>query len=840
MKLSQTKFKLALNRALLFVAVATMPVVLKAQFIVISANNEPLNKVMIQLRDSAGIQLSFDDALLSTFLISSHQTFPTPEAAIQSLIKDFPLQYEKSGDVFLLFPKKKPVKNYHYRGVVKDKNTGEPLPYSHVKINETRIITDLSGTFSYMHSGDSGIGLTISHLGYFIHDTVMPAPGSHTVNLTPSVIGLQEVIIEGQRIEKELQIGRIAGVMRLNKFIGRHLPGNADNSIYNLLRLQPGIMASGESANDLIIRGAYEGQSEVRFDGFSIFGVKNYNDNVSAVNPLITKDIEIFKSGYNARYGNRVGGIVNITGINGNRQKPTFHLNLNNFTANALLELPLSENSAVIAAFRQTYYNLYSPETYSILRRRATRPVVPADISVFPDYTFKDANIKYSAQNKNGDLFYISLFGTKDDFNYELSESFSQNRRIDKQFSEANHQAGAAIYYGKNWAKGNKSSITVAASGLNTTFSDQYTITQMNPDEIVSERSYGALNRIGNFDSRFEHRMAVLSKYTLEGAVGITSNTTQVACDSLTVGLLNHQTATFRLYGYLQDHLQLGNYITIVPGIRMNYAVKAKRAIPEPRISATISKNQKFILTLAAGRYRQFISKVLFLDAAGNRKYVWMNSDGIHIPVLAATHLVIGSTFSLATFQVSGELFYTHTTGVSRYIRATTDSQPLRYQGEIMAYGLDLYLRKEIKQHTFWVSYTLSRGLEKFPYFAEDEFRRALHDQRHELKAALLINLASWHFSTNYVFGSGQPLPTWAGTGELREQPYSRLDVAATYAFSIKKITLEAGISVLNLLNTENIKYSNYERIVYPANNSITLFAEAIPITPTLNLKIVL
>ena len=76
--------------------------------------------------------------------------------------------------------------------------------------------------------------------------------------------------------------------------------------MFNLLRLQPGILAAGEQSNDLIIRGSYEGQSQVLFDGFTLFGMKNFNDNISAVNPFMAKDIRLMKGGFPAELGGRV------------------------------------------------------------------------------------------------------------------------------------------------------------------------------------------------------------------------------------------------------------------------------------------------------------------------------------------------------------------------------------------------------------------------------------------------------------------------------------------------------------------------------------------------------
>ena len=128
--------------------------------------------------------------------------------------------------------------------------------------------------------------------------------------------------------------------------------------------------------------------------------------------------------------------------------------------------------------------------------------------------------------------------------------------------------------------------------------------------------------------------------------------------------------------------------------------------------------------------------------------------------------------------------------------------------------------------------------MEKFEYFARPLYRRAVNDQLHEVKSALLLNFKPCYFSANYVYGSGVALPLYLEAAGLTEQFYSRMDIAGTYSFQFKKINMEAGVSILNLLNTKNIKYSNFERIVYGQNESITLFTEAIPFTPTLNFKI--
>jgi hypothetical protein len=158
--------------------------------------------------------------------------------------------------------------------------------------------------------------------------------------------------------------------------------------------------------------------------------------------------------------------------------------------------------------------------------------------------------------------------------------------------------------------------------------------------------------------------------------------------------------------------------------------------------------------------------------------------------------------------------------------------------GQSRTYGADLMIKKDFGKHSAWISYTLCRTEELFDYFQSDEYRRAPQDQLHEIKLALLLNFDPFFFSSDYVYGSGFPYATEQQLADQTDLTYSRWDASFIYKFLDRKVKAEIGLSVLNLLNTQNIKYETFEQI--PANqvNAVNIYSEAIPITPTLYLKI--
>jgi hypothetical protein len=228
------------------------------------------------------------------------------------------------------------------------------------------------------------------------------------------------VTIEGRSVERSSQVGERAGMIRLNHQIAYRLPGNGDDAVFNFLRLQPGILAAGEQSSEMIIWGSYSGHSQLIFDGFTIFGPKNFNDNISYVNPYMAKEIRIFKGGYPARYGGRVGGIVEISGIEGNRKKPSVNLNINNMTLSGMASVPVKNQAALTLAYRHTYYNLVDAGDLGLLAdRNGKGPGRQVDISVIPDYRFSDLNLKFAGSTGSGDP-YFSLPGTGNDYRVKV------------------------------------------------------------------------------------------------------------------------------------------------------------------------------------------------------------------------------------------------------------------------------------------------------------------------------------------------------------------------------------------------------------------------------------
>ena len=821
----------------------------------INTRKTPLNQVFIDLKEKYGLQFAYDSDLLSGFLVSAnHKSFNSDEEALRFLIKDFPLEIERSGDVLLIIPKRenKPELT-QISGQVLEANTFEPLPYSYILINRRPVQSDIQGYFNFIASADTSYNLQISHLGYFVFDTVVTQSLSRNFLLYPQIERIQEVQIYSNPIEKSTLIGNTAGRMKINHQIAPILPGYGDNSVFNLLRLMPGVMASGEQSNDLLIWGAYESHSKILFDGFTVFGLKNFNDNIAVVNPLVVKNIEVMKGGYEARYGDRVGGIVDIQGKDGTLLKPTLTFSINSITVNTMVQLPLSKKSSLLAAYRQTYHQLYSPTRISIVAREENStsgagagvgtphgkgPSTNRISDVKPDFVFRDANLKYTFKGDDGSRFSLSLYGGGDDFSYDMD---AQLARVlwTREEQEQNKQLGGSAQLNYPWNNGDATNLTVAYSAFGRELYQKAQTENNQNGNITTLNDLDAENTVDELSFNAEHTLNFRRGHRLLIGTGAINNKVELARFSDGKQQININNQSPRIYSYLQDEYPFGELLELKTGVRAIYNTKPGKWYVEPRVSASFSVFDDLKINASWGLYNQFISKTTVLDSTNNYTEFWTNSDEEQVPVLSAEHFVAGLSYQRNGFTASAEAFYKTTDGLSRYVNGNLLVSEGFYEGKARSKGLDIFLKKEYKRNMAWISYTLSNAEEQFPYFRINTWQPAPHQQKHELKFAGVYNYKSFYLSANYVYGSGFERYDLEVDNDLNfDKAYSRLDAALVYKFRPGKVKAEAGISVLNIFNTGNIKYSNIRISTIDELSLIGVYSDAISFTPAVFLNI--
>lgn len=836
---------------------------LQAQKIALNIDQRPLNKVLLDLREDYNLQISFNNRLLEQCIVSNHSTYSSPEEAIKALTLACHFAYKIKNEVFIIIAldvkqeskelEHKGDFNYQFSGTLVDKESGESLPYANILIGQSGMVSDQNGRFSYSGK-DSAVPIKISYLGYYIVDSTIHSSSNHIMQLKLSLVKMDEVVIEKKQFEENVHIGKQAGLMKITHKLADQVPGSSDQTIFNLLRLQPGILAAGEQTQDYMIWGAYKGQTQILFDGISLFNITNLQDNVGAVNPLMIKSMEVMKGGYNSQIGGRVGGVVKITGLDGNANKLEGDLNINTQTVNGRVNVPVGKRASFQLSFRQSYNNTEAASDEEIISEQ-NKSVNEKDdkeegkgnekasddekkteaIKTFPsNYNFQDLNLKFGGENKWNDRYFISFLAANDRNRGRVIKSLDDTDASYVSIDNLNvkQQYGSSVFYGKRWRNGGITNTTFATSTLTSSFERifEFNYASKATEEVVYSETSG--NNIAEMSFKVEHLFPTKKRHSTVVGGGLIRNWSYFGQTSFNKESDKSNVISMnRLSLFAKDKVSLSNYLKVEPGLRFDYVPGMNQVFFQPRINMVASLFKHWKFNLAFGRYRQFINEIAIVDALGNYQYYWdiINTEANF--VLNSYHYIAGLSYSKPKFNISIESFYKTLNGLQRFIFINEEGFGQSFGGIGYAYGLDFYVKKDIKKHNFWVAYTWSKSLEYFTYFALEQLRYAPQDQRHELKGASLFNFHPFYFSFSYVYGSGLP----EMDKEVSERiSYHRLDVAALYKFKFRKMKLETGASILNVMNIKNIRYNNF--ILLEGNEKV--YAEAMPFTPMVFLNI--
>ncbi|MEI7676298.1 MAG: TonB-dependent receptor [Bacteroidales bacterium] len=834
---------------------------LSAQVVRLSAKAKPLNQLLVEMRDRYGLRFSFDDQELSQFKITVRQEFTSPQKALDYLLKPISYTYIQNQGVFVVYPlPPKPVdigitrqrKDLQLSGTIYDRNTGETLPYTYIEVNKTLVASDENGCFNYNSKTDSTYRLTFRHLGYFIKDTVVVAGTSFKFYLRPSNYLINEVVVSSL-VEKSMHLYELPGSIRANNLVAKNIPGNEGGSVFSLLRLLPGVYSAGEQNRDLVIWGGYEGQSEVTFDGFTLFGLKNFNDNISVVNPYMVRDVKVFKGGFGAKYDDKVGGIVNVTGVEGNLRKPELKANISNLTLNTMASVPIKKQASLVLAYRQTFYNLYEDQALTQVAPTNTNDhqTPTPEYFITPNYKFFDSNVKFSGKTDTGSSYYLSLYGGKDRFAYSVSNDLLQNP-IRTEATQLHTQLGASGEFSQQWQSGNRTTLRFSYSGLDATGNDFSSSNNRQNRLITTDRE----NYIHEYKLIAENQLVSNSKHAIQFGGGVVGDNTAYSqkstqpVSSSSEFPLNNASQVYN--AYISDRISVSPQISFSPGLRVDMPLFNSKIYWQPRLSGEWALDESFKIGASWGMYNQFNAKLFYIEQYTARptrhesnqnilppdqyQQIWTSADGKKVPIVNSNHSVLGLYYQSGGFSASTEAFWKKTDGLSRWERTFSGNNTSIFKDDVFfglsrAFGLDFMIKQQYRRHYAWVSYSYGKTEEHFTN--QYAYQSAPQDQRHELKGALLLDFSPLSLSSSYVYGSG--FPSYSGLtllSETNRKDYNRLDVSLCYRFSPRYFKMQGGVSILNLLNSKNLIFSNLVNASSVSSDVFAVYSQAIPFTP--------
>lgn len=768
-------------------------------------------------------------------------------------------------------------KNFTLIGEIIDKSTAERIPYAMITINgtSTGAMTDANGRFTLTKVPSDTCTLKVDYIGYLSKEvTLSPSEDNPmlTVEIEPQPQDIAAVFVVGRKADKALQANTQEHKMKMAPEALKLLPNLGEKDILRGFQLMPGVSAANESSSGMYVRGGTPDQNLILYDGFTIYYVDHMHGFYSAFNSNAIKDVQLYKGGYEAKYGGRLSSVTEITAKDGNRNKWTVGGEVSLLSMNAYAEVPIGKKFTSMLAFRRSYQgylweHISGQKTVSSDQTAVERPPQMGNQKKNPAY-FYDLNAKLTYTPTKNDVISLSFFNGSDYNDNTPQFGFDGGdfpgapggglANMDISMDNSDYQRygnlGTSLRWSRKLNERWSMNLLGSFSYFYATRDQSRSLTYTKDGSEVTSTS-GTLETNDLYDGSLKNdwKFQINDNHTLEfGAYATYYDITYIYTQNGDEELLNKRSSSVMGGIYAQDKMKLlENRLVITPGLRMNYFTGDNKVYFEPRLSASYNVVGPLTLNAATGLFCQFANRIVREDIMAGNTDFWILSDGNEIPVSRSRHYNLGLNYDLPDYVFSVEGYYKRNLDISEYTLryqqnripgpgpipgpggdSNTNVSENFYVGDGYATGVEFLAQKKAGKFSGWISYAFGQVKNRFPDQSE-KYYYASHDVTHEVKLVGIYKFGNFDVSATWIYSSGRPytapiggyqIPSASGTVEsyyavsdkntYRLPDYHRLDLSGSFRFNLfgsKGRPNAISISLFNAYNRRNVSAKQFQ-----------------------------
>ena len=750
--------------------------------------------------------------------------------------------------------------NINVSGWIYDKNTNETLPYATSSImgQPSGSIANVDGHFILMEVPSDTSTLIFNFLGYETRKIQLhpeTAEQDMLVYMRPVDYRIEEVMIVGEE-KKLVTYAEKTSQISLRPAQIDILPNLGEKDIFRTLQLMPGVSSGNETSSGLYVRGGTPDQNLILLDGFTVYHVDHFYGFLSAFNADAIKDVQLYKGGFESKYGSKISSVMELTGKTGNTNKISGGISVSALSGSAHLELPVSEKLNLFVSGRRSYTDFIQSGLYNKINEMYNSSTETdamggrfARFSTEPKFYFYDLNAKATYKPNQKDILTLSFYNGKDVLDKTANAATRTGR-----FSGINDNYninrvdvlnwgnwGTSAKWSRQWTNKFYSNTTLAFSNYFSERDNYMERTVSNDDGSTSLTTNGSVedNNILDYTLRMDNEYRLTQNNTLE--FGMQSSLMDISYNYIqndTLEMINTRTKGLTLAAYLQDKIYIKDKLTLVYGLRSTFYNLTNKVYLEPRASINYKLNDRWNLKASWGKYYQYTNRVVRENVLEGNRDFWLLADDQMIPVSSAYHYIAGISYEAPRYLVDVEVFYKPMNGLAEYTmrdetfrRVTTSSLPDNfYEGSGTAKGFEVLLQKKFGSYTGWLAYTYSRVEHQFDELNNGEVYPSMYDQPHEVNFVNTFQWGNWVLGATFVYNTGQTYTAPVGAYQLtlldgtvadyihvgeknafRLPAYHRLDLSVTYRFTIGQTKSNLGVSFFNVYGRDNVWYREFD-----------------------------
>ena len=311
-------------------------------------------------------------------------------------------------------------------GFVRDDASGEPISYANVFLSNSSIgaATNSDGYFvlSGIPLGLYEVNATMIGFAVFKEKVNLSneEPVRLEIRLIEEAIKGTEVLVtaERQKFERSMESSQIALDLReINS-----APAFVEPDVFRTLQMLPGVQTTSDFSSALYVRGSTPDQNLIMLDGIAIYNPYHLGGIFSTFNTDAIKEADFHAGGFPARYGGRMGAILNVINREGNTEKITGSANLSLISSKALIEGPIPKWKGIKGSWMISGRRTYIDKVVNALNLPSgSKNADGSDVPLEFPYYFYDYQIKTNIDfNQDHRLTFTRFYGDDVlDFSFE-------------------------------------------------------------------------------------------------------------------------------------------------------------------------------------------------------------------------------------------------------------------------------------------------------------------------------------------------------------------------------------------------------------------------------------
>ena len=339
-------------------------------------------------------------------------------------------------------------------GFVRNDVNGEPISYANVFLSNSSIgaATNSDGYFVMSEIPLGLYEINVTMIGYAVHKQEIDLSLGESIRLE---IRLKEEAIQGtevlvtaerQKFERSMESSQIALDLReINS-----APAFVEPDVFRTLQMLPGVQTTSDFSSALYVRGSTPDQNLIMLDGIAVYNPYHLGGIFSTFNTDAIKEADFHAGGFPARYGGRMGAILNVINREGNTEKIRGSANVSLISSKALVEGPIPKWKGIKGSWMISGRRTYIDKVVDALQLpTGDKRSDGSDVYFQFPYFFYDYQIKANVDfNQDHRLTFTRFYGDDVlDFSYkDPAETVSNENVTIEQESQ----------FGVDWPWGNQ------------------------------------------------------------------------------------------------------------------------------------------------------------------------------------------------------------------------------------------------------------------------------------------------------------------------------------------------------------------------------------------------